>query len=83
MKILTYLSYPGMAMLLFAFFLSSRGIIKTESWTCQTLNAVGALILMVYAIHSEVWAFAILDMVWLSVACYNLYRLVLAAIKAA
>lgn len=83
MEIITYLSYVGMAMLLLAFFLSSREIIKTQSWTCQTLNAAGALILMIYAIHAEVWAFGILDAVWLVVACYNMYRLALVAIKAA
>lgn len=54
----------GAALLLFAYFLVSKGKIDGASRTYQWLNVVGSVILAAYAFFLQAWSSMALNVVW-------------------
>ena len=58
------LGIVGMCMLLFTFLMSQTQKMSQNDLKYDALNALGALLLVIYGIHGEAWPFVILNTVW-------------------
>lgn len=64
----------GMVLVLIAYILNQLGKMDDEDVLYDVLNFVGALLLLVYALSIEGWPFLILNLIWGTVAGYDLYK---------
>lgn len=63
-----YAAYVGMALILAAFVLETRGQLDSRSLKYLLLMAIGSTILGVRAVHTGEWAFVVLELIWAGAA---------------
>ena len=70
-----WIGCAGVAILLLAFYLNIRGIIKRDSTAYLGLNIVGAGLACLESIMLEFWPFIILEGCWMVVSVIELVQL--------
>ncbi len=68
-------AYLGMILILVAFFLETRNVIKSKAPLYLTLMAIGSGLLAIRAYLIEEWAFFILEIAWFLTAVVGLIYL--------
>ena len=68
-------AYIGMILILVAFFLETRNVIKSKAPLYLTLMAIGSGLLAIRAYLIEEWAFFILEIAWFLTAVVGLIYL--------
>ena len=68
-------AYLGMILILVAFFLETRNVIKSKAPLYLTLMAIGSGLLAIRAFLIEEWAFFILEIAWFLTAVVGLIYL--------
>jgi hypothetical protein len=66
--------YAGGILSLIAFLLSSLGKLSRGTYTYMALNGIGAGFLVYYAILTNTWIFAFLNVIWGGVELFYLYK---------
>lgn len=64
----------GLVLLLSAFFLEEVGKTGKHHVYYNILNAIGSLLLVMYAWYFKAWIFVVLNTVWIGIAGYYLCR---------
>jgi hypothetical protein len=64
----------GLVLLLGGYFLVSAGRLSGQSARYQSMNLVGALVLVTYSWALEAWASVVLNVVWGGIAAVALVR---------
>ena len=65
----------GTLCVLMAYFLVSRGRVKSQSYAFQGINVLGASLLLGYAVLMSAWATFALNIVWLAIGGISLGRI--------
>ena len=71
---ITILGITGAFVILFAFMLNQLGKINAESRWYDSINAVGSLLLIVYAVFLNSVPFVILNTVWFVISVMGLFK---------
>ena len=61
-------------LVLAAFVLAQAGVLEPSSLPYLALNAVGAAVLAVDALHAGAWGFVLLESVWAALSAWSLAR---------
>ena len=72
--LIDFVGFAGALMILAAFVSSSLAKLSRGSYLYMLVNGGGATLLVYYAYATGVWAFVLLNVVWLSVELYYAYK---------
>jgi hypothetical protein len=62
------IGFAGSVLVLSAFFLNQTDRLSTKSFLYDVVNVVGALFLVLYALHAAAWPFVLTNVVWFLVS---------------
>jgi hypothetical protein len=71
---LLILGIIGSVLSLWVFFLNQIGTLSAKNIWYDSINALGALFLLIFAIREEVWPFVITNAVWFSVSFIDVLK---------
>ena len=66
------IGFTGMAMILIAFFMNESHRWSTDALVYDSFNAIGALLLVVYALAIHSWPFLFLNSIWVIVSARDI-----------
>lgn len=66
--LLLFMGLVGSVLALIAFYLNQSGKLSVKSFTYDSLNAVSAFLLFIYAYTQEAWPFVLTNTVWFLVS---------------
>ena len=73
MTLTDWIGFTGVSILLIAYFLNLRNIIKKDSFSYLALNLVGASIACLASVRLEYWPFILLEGCWTMVSAIGLF----------